>query len=188
MPRGMEAKLGHQDILTYEEFLRVVRAAASEGMTKVRVTGGEPLVRKGLLDFISGMSVIPGLMDLRLTTNGVLLADMAGDLLAAGIRRVNISLDSLRPEIFASVTGRDEFERVWQGIHAALDAGFDRAKLNMVPLRGINDDELMDFALLTRDLPIEVRFIEFMPLGRAEFWSPEQMVTVPEIKERLAPL
>ena len=188
MPDHGVHKLNHDDILTYEEFLRVVRAAAAAGMTKVRLTGGEPLVRKGFLDFIPEMAAIPGVQDLRLTTNGVLLAPMAEALLRAGIRRVNISLDSLDRETFHRIAGRDEFERVWQGIETALGAGFDKVKINMVPIRGVNDHELVAFARLSLDRRLEVRFIEFMPLGRDEFWSRDKMVTSAEIRERLSVL
>ena len=188
MPEEGVDKLSHQEILSYEEFLRVARAAASEGMTKIRLTGGEPLVRKGILGFIEKLAAIPGIMDLRLTTNGVLLAPMAEDLLKAGIRRVNISLDSLKPETFGYITGRNEFYSVWNGLEKALEAGFDLIKLNCVPIRGVNDHEIEDFARLTLEKPIEVRFIEFMPLGRHGFWSPDRIVSTDEIKQRLSAL
>ncbi len=188
MPEHGVAKLDHNDILTYEEFLRVVTAAASEGMTKIRLTGGEPLVRRGLPDFIREIVSIPGILDLRLTTNGVLLAGQASELLAAGIKRVNISLDSLNRETFRQITGRDEFESVWRGIQKALETGFDKVKVNVVIIRGTNDHELMSFVRLIENLPIELRFIEFMPLGRVDFWSRERVVSVQEIKDRIRPL
>ena len=188
MPEGGVPKIRHEDILSYEEFLRVACAAASEGMTKVRLTGGEPLIRKGLLDFTAQLSAMPGIADLRLTTNGVLLSDMAADILTAGIRRVNISLDSLDRETFKRIAGRDEFDRVWAGLEAALAAGFDRVKINTVLIRGYNDHEIEGFARLSLDRPIEVRFIEFMPLGRMDFWTPDKLVPINEIKKRLEPL
>jgi len=185
MPEHGVKKLGHEDILTYEEFTRVVEAAASEGMTKIRLTGGEPLVRKGFLNFVHTLSSIPGTLDLRLTTNGVLLADMAGDLLTAGVRRVNVSLDSLDRSNFFRITGRDYLETVWRGVETALAVGFDRVKINVVVIRGFNDHEIIDFARLTLDRPLEVRFIEFMPIGREDFWSPHRLVSIQEIKDRL---
>lgn len=188
MPEQGVNKLSHQEVLSYEEFLSVARAAAAEGMTKIRLTGGEPLVRKGLLGFIEKLAAIPGIMDLRLTTNGVLLEPMARDLVKAGIKRVNISLDSLDPRTFEFISGRNEFHRVWAGLEKALASGFDLIKINCVPIRGINDHEIEAFARLTLEKPIEVRFIEFMPLGRRGFWSPERIVPTSEIKDRLAAL
>lgn len=185
MPEDGVDKLNHRDILTYEEFLRIVRAAASEGMTKVRLTGGEPLVRKGILDFIKQLYEIDGLADLRLTTNGVLLADMAEDLLDAGVKRVNISLDSLKRDVFEKITGRDYLHNVLAGIEKAIDIGFDKIKINCVPIRGWNDDEISDFARLSITKPLEIRFIEFMPLGDGGFWSPDKVVSFADIKEML---
>lgn len=187
MPEHGVAKLRHEDILAYEEFLLVVRAARSEGMVKLRLTGGEPLVRRGVLDFIRELARLPGPLDLCLTTNGVLLAGMAADLRAAGVRRVNISLDSLDPRNYSRITGRDEFPQVWAGLEAALAAGFDRVKVNVVAIRGLNDHELPAFARLSLDLPLEVRFIEYMPLGRLGYWSPQKFISSAEIKARLAP-
>ena len=186
MPEDGVNKLRHHDILSYEEFIRVVVAAASQGMTKVRLTGGEPLVRKGVVPFIRRLSEIPDVADLRLTTNGVLLADMADSLLDAGIRRINVSLDSLNPDNFNRITGRDEFDRVWRGIERAIQVGFDRVKINVVVIRGVNDHEVLDLARLSLEWPLEVRFIEFMPLGRADFWSPEQLISVEEIKKAIS--
>ncbi|MFH1137212.1 MAG: GTP 3',8-cyclase MoaA [Pseudomonadota bacterium] len=186
MPEQGVKKLGHDEILSYEEFLTAARAAAAEGMTKIRLTGGEPLVRKGILEFIEKLAAIPGIMDLRLTTNGVLLGPMARDLLRAGIKRVNVSLDSLDPRTFEYISGRNEFNRVWAGLEKALEAGFDLIKVNCVPIRGINDHEIEAFARLSLEKPIEVRFIEFMPLGRHCFWSPDRITPTAEIKKRLA--
>ena len=181
-------KIDHEDILTYEEFLRVVRAAASLGVTKVRVTGGEPLVRKGVLDFLKELNQIEGLMDIRLTTNGVLLSEMAESLVNVGVRRVNVSLDSLRPGQFQQLCGRDVFEKVWDGIETALNAGFDKVKINTVVIRGFNDNEVLDFVKLSVERPLEVRFIEFMPIGRLDFWSPSKVVSAAEIKETISDL
>ena len=143
----------------------MVRVAARLGFWRVRVTGGEPLVRKGIVDFVGRLASIPGIADVSLTTNGVLLADMAGDLSRAGLRRVNVSLDTLRGDRFAWITRRPEFGRAWQGIMAALREGLVPVKVNVVLMAGVNDDEVEDFARLTREYPLWVRFIELMPLG-----------------------
>ena len=185
MPDGGVHKLDHGDILSYEEILRVAEAAAVLGMNKVRLTGGEPLVRKGVVDFISRLTGIPGINDLRLTTNGVLLSEMADDLLKAGVRRINISLDSLDPAVFKYITGRDEHRRVMDGLDAALAAGFDKIKINCVVIRGINDNEISAMASLARDKKLDVRFIEFMPLGHIPFWSAEKFMSTKEIQDRM---
>ncbi|MBW1710786.1 MAG: GTP 3',8-cyclase MoaA [Deltaproteobacteria bacterium] len=188
MPHGMRFKLAHEDILTYEEFLVIARAAVSEGVTKIRLTGGEPLVRKNLIKFITDLSELPSPPELCLTTNGLLLDDLADDLYKAGISRINISLDSLDPDNFKSITGHDEFDRVWRGMETALSRGFKQVKLNTVVIRGHNDHELADFARLSLDRPLEVRFIEYMPMGTVGYWSQDKFVSNAEMKESLAPL
>jgi cyclic pyranopterin phosphate synthase len=165
MPLEGVVKLDHQDILTYEEFLRLIRVAVNMGITKVRLTGGEPLVRKGVTEFCRRVAEIVGLQSLSITTNGVLLEECAQDLYASGIRRVNVSLDTLQSQKFLRITRRDEFPRVWRGIHAAREAGLNPIKINVVVMRGINDDEVLDLAKLTLDSPFHVRFIEFMNIG-----------------------
>ena len=188
MPDGGVHKLDHGDVLSYEEILRVAEAAAVLGMNKLRLTGGEPLVRRGVVDFISRLTGIPGINDLRLTTNGVLLPDMADDLLKAGVRRINISLDSLNPAVFKYITGRDEHRKVMEGLDVALSAGFEKIKINCVVIRGINDNEIPDLASLARDKKLDIRFIEFMPLGHLPFWSADKFMSTNEIKDRLKPL
>ncbi len=176
--------LAHVDLLTYEELLRVVQLAVELGMNKLRLTGGEPLVRKGILDFIERLISIEGLTEVRLTTNGVLLHDYACSLYTSGIRQLNISLDSLKREKFARITGRDYFDRVWQGIMTARDLGF-RIKINVVAMKGINDDEFPDFVRLALDEPFQVRFIEFMPVGEKTSWQLQQFIRAEDIKARL---
>lgn len=188
MPHGVQQKLGHGEILSYEEYLELIRILAAEGIQKVRVTGGEPLIRKGLLDFLRRLHDRFGHLDLRLTTNGVLLAELAPDLLAAGIRRVNVSLDSLDPRVYAQITGENVLARVLEGIDTALRLGFERVKLNVVAIRGMNDREIPDFARLSLERPLEVRFIEYMPLGTVGFWSRERFLPSAEIRGRLAEL
>jgi GTP 3',8-cyclase len=166
--------------------LRIVRIGVGMGITKVRVTGGEPLVRRGVYPFLRQLSEVPGLSEVTLTTNGVLLADHIEPIRAAGIRRLNISLDSLDRDRYHRITGRDAFDAVWAGIEAADRAGFSPIKLNVVALRGENEDELIDLARLALNRPFHVRFIEHMPLG--ESGVEETPLLAPEIMERLAPL
>jgi cyclic pyranopterin phosphate synthase len=185
MPDVGVDKKDHQEILSYEEMIRVVEAAALEGVEKVRLTGGEPLVRRGMIDFIQRLSFLPERLDLRLTTNGVLLAPKAERLVAVGLKKVNISLDTLDRAKYRLITGRDELDNVLAGIHAALDAGFEKVKINTVVIRGVNDDEMADLADLARRFPVDVRFIEFMPLGELSYWSKDKLVPLAEMIERL---
>lgn len=154
-----------EEILRYEEILRVARIALSLGISKIRITGGEPLVRRGIVEFISELSSLPGLEDISLTTNGILLGELAKLLYQAGLKRINVSLDTLSREKFNNITGADGFDQVRQGIESALKAGMNPVKINMVLMKGINEDEAADFVALTKDKRITVRFIELMPLG-----------------------
>jgi len=173
--------LNHSDLLSYEELLRVVRLAVGTGMNKLRLTGGEPLVRRGVLDFIQQLSLLDGLEQVRLTTNGVLLAEYAERLYAGGIRHINVSLDTLQPEKFKKITGYDYFARVWHGLEVAKEIGF-KIKLNIVAMKGVNDDEFRDFGQLALEQPFKVRFIEFMPVGAKNSRQKEQFVRAEEIK------
>lgn len=174
----------HADILTYEEMLRLVRLCARRGIRKVRVTGGEPLVRKGFTGFLESLCRIEGLEEVALTTNGVLLKRYAEEIRNCGICRINISLDSLRPERFFRITGRDCFEQVWEGIEEAERVGFNPIKINVVAMKGVNDDEVLDFAALAQRKPYHIRFIELMPIGR-NGWNPETFMSTDEIFEQL---
>lgn len=187
LPEDSVPRLAHTTILRYEEILRIVRVAVRLGITKVRVTGGEPLVRRGVCDFLAELAAVPGLRDLSLTTNGVLLTENIERIRSAGITRLNISLDTLRPERYRAITGRDFFGRVWEGILAAQSLGFHPIKLNAVALHGVNDDELIDLARLCWDHPFHVRFIEFMPIGRSQF-AGKPTLLVPEIMQRISAL
>ncbi|MDR3631765.1 MAG: GTP 3',8-cyclase MoaA [Desulfocapsaceae bacterium] len=173
--------LQHRDLLTYEELLHFASVAVSMGMDKIRLTGGEPLVRRGILNFIRSLNNLEGLKQIRLTTNGVLLPELAEPLFQAGIRHLNISLDTLKPEKFARITGRDLFHTVWQGIQIAKNLGF-QVKLNVVAMRGINDDEFRDFAHLALQEPLQVRFIEFMPVGEQAGWDKKDFISASEIQ------
>ena len=163
MPAAGVPSLDHNEILSYEELLAVAAAAVDLGVGKIRVTGGEPLVRKGVVEFIRQLAALPGSPEVVLTTNGLLLAEMASDLAAAGLARVNVSLDTLRTERFARISRREGLDRVLAGLEAAERAGLAPLKINMIPLAGINDDEIVDFARLTLQRSLDVRFIEFMP-------------------------
>jgi GTP 3',8-cyclase len=184
LPQESLPRLSHGEILRYEEILRIVRVAVGLGITKVRVTGGEPLVRKGVYEFLQQLSAVPGLTDISLTTNGVLLKENLHRLRDAGIARLNISIDTLKPERYRAITGTDVFDQVWDGVRAAEALGFNPIKLNAVALKGVNDDELVDLARLSFDHPYHVRFIEFMPIGKSR-WAGNPPLLMPEIQERL---
>lgn len=175
-----------EDLLRFEEIREVVSAGARLGLTHVRLTGGEPLVREGLADLVRMLSAIPRLADLSLTTNGMLLARCAKALAQAGLRRVNISLDTLTPERFHAITRFGALEDVHEGIDAALEAGLHPVKLNVVVMRGVNDDEIVQLGRLAVDRPLHVRFIELMPIG--EYFSRERLVPSEEILARLSAL
>lgn len=181
-PRTAMKTLAHSDILSYEEIRRLVAVASPLGISHVRITGGEPLVRRNIVSFIASLRDIPGIEDISVTTNGVLLEEMAAGLRAAGIRRLNISLDTLDPKRFTAITGSDLWSRVWRGIETAEQAGFQPIKLNMVPVRGVNDDEVVSFARLTLDRQIHVRFIEFMPIGAHDRWHTDACVSADQVR------
>lgn len=185
MPEEGCAFVPHEEILTYEEILHLVKLSVQSGIRKVRLTGGEPLVRKGFIEFLQRLCNIKELNEVTLTTNGVLLKEFAADIKECGICRINVSLDSLKAKRFSRITGRDSFERVWQGIQEADRLGFSPIKINMVALKGINDDEILDFARLTLEKPYHVRFIEFMPVGEQNCWSWEKFISTDEIRGRI---
>ena len=179
----------HRDLLDWEEFLRLARIMAGLGIRKIRVTGGEPLLRAGIVDFLSGLKKINGIQDLALTTNGYLLAEMAADIARAGVRRVNVSMDSSHPERFAAITRTPgSFERVMKGVDAAVEAGLDPVKVNVVLVRGFNEGEILGFAELAREKNVIVRFIEFMPLDADHAWDRSLVVTAREIFETIHPV
>jgi cyclic pyranopterin phosphate synthase len=184
MPHGMEW-LPREEVLSYEEILRLLRVFISLGVTRVRLTGGEPLVRASVPDLVRRIAEIGGVEDLSLSTNGLLLADLAGDLRAAGLRRVNVSLDSLDPVKFREITQGGDIRKVMAGIDAALDAGLSPVKLNVVATRGVNDVEAAEFARLTIDRGVVVRFIEIMPLGDSAEFQDANFVSAEEILERI---
>jgi cyclic pyranopterin phosphate synthase len=184
MPEEGMQWLPRDELLTYEELARIARVCVERfGFEAVRVTGGEPLVRAHITRLIEMLSPLG--VDIALTTNGVRLPELAHDLHAAGLERVNVSLDTLRRETFLALTRRDELERVLAGIDAALHAGLHPVKVNAVVIRGVNDDEVVDLARFGREKGVGVRYIEFMPLDAQGEWSNEQVVPAHEILERI---
>jgi GTP 3',8-cyclase len=185
MPAEGMPWIAHQDILTFEEIERIVVATAAAGMKKIRITGGEPLVRRGVVDLIGRLSAVPGIDDVSMTTNAMLMPQFAEPLVKAGLKRINVSLDTLRPDRFAHIARADGLEQVLKGIEAAERAGLAPIKINAVVLRGVNDDEIVDLARLTLDRPWHVRFIEAMPLGGNLSVEEQGFVSADEILERL---
>lgn len=167
MPKEGLSEIGHNDILRYEEILRVVRVGVRMGISKVRITGGEPLVRRGIVDFITRLKSIHGLTEISLTTNGTLLKQFAGPLYEAGMRRINISLDSLDRMKYADITRGGDLDAVIDGIREADRLGFAPIKINTVAIKEFNDDEVLAFAAHAIDKPYQIRFIELMPFGHA---------------------
>ncbi|MBE3585504.1 GTP 3',8-cyclase MoaA [Desulfofundulus thermocisternus] len=180
-PQGVSV-VPRREILSLEEITRVVEAATEVGVKKVRLTGGEPLVRRGITELVRKLAGIPEIDDVALTTNGILLAGKAEQLKAAGLCRVNISLDTLKPERFSFITRGGSLEAVWRGIEKSLEIGLHPVKLNAVVVRGFNDDEICDLARLSIKHPLHVRFIELMPFGTAAGYSREGHVPAAEIR------
>lgn len=183
---GVESKC-HDDILSMEEIYDFVKVAANHGVRRVRLTGGEPLVRKGVVELIAMINELEGIEDISLTTNGALLPKYADELRAAGLKRVNISLDTFDPELFAKVTRKGKLDDVLEGIQVALEKGFDPVKINVVAMRSLVSDPF-EFARLSIDSPLHIRFIEFMPIGDErelgfDGWSEDESMSVDELRE-----
>ncbi|HEV8473291.1 MAG TPA: radical SAM protein, partial [Methylomirabilota bacterium] len=186
MPEEEYVWLPREEILQFEEMSRLVDVFTALGVDKVRLTGGEPLLRRDLPALVRLLAAKPAVRDLAMTTNGVLLAEHAAALRAAGLHRVTVSLDTLRPDRFAALTRRTTHAQVLEGIAAVPRAGFTDTKLDTVVIRGVNDDELADLIEFGRRVPAEVRFIEYMDVGGATRWSLAQVVSRGEILDRLA--
>lgn len=184
MPAEGMAWLPRSEVLSFEEIHRIARVLVERyGIESIRLTGGEPTVRAHLprlIEMLAGLGV-----DLALTTNGATLRLLARELADAGLKRINISIDSLRRERFADITKRDSLDKVLDGIDAAVEAGLAPVKLNVVAMRGVNEDELLDFAAFGRDKGVIVRFIEFMPLDAQQAWTNEQVLSYDEIRDRI---
>lgn len=185
MPRaGIESK-PPSEILTFEELAEVARVAVGMGINKIRITGGEPLVRKDIVRLVGLLASIEGVKDLAMTTNGALLGQFACRLKEAGLKRINVSLDTLEPGMYRRITKFGELRDVLAGLRKASELKFWPIKLNVVVIRGLNDSELSDFARLTFAYPYFVRFIEFMPIGNREEWTRDRVLLVAEMKSRL---
>ena len=180
-PEGVKP-ITHKEILSYEEIVRIAAIAVSLGVKKIRITGGEPLARKNITHLIFSLCALKGIEDISLTTNGILLEKYADDLARAGLNRINISLDSLKQERYRDITRGGGIEDVLKGIEKAGQAGLIPIKINMVPIKGYNIDEIEEFAKITLTKPYQIRFIEFMPIGFIELWSPDKYVPINEIK------
>ena len=177
MPAEGVALHAHGEVLSFEEMREIAEAACSLGVRKVRVTGGEPLVRRGIVELVRMLAEVPGVEELAMTTNATLLAPLAGELRRAGLKRLNISLDTLRPERYGQITRIGELSQALAGIEAARAEGFDGLKINCVLMGGVNDDEICDFVRLAKENPYEVRFIELMPMGECASWPRERFIS-----------
>ena len=176
-------QLERSQILSYEEILRLIRVAVGCGITKVRLTGGDPLVRRDVVSLLRSISQLDGVKDISLTTNGVLLEQMAAGLYEAGLHRINISLDSLNREKYRKITCQDRLDQVWQGIKTASEIGFSPIKINTVVIKGINDDEILNLARLSLTYPFHIRFIEFMPIGNHQLWQEKKFFSCLKIQK-----
>jgi cyclic pyranopterin phosphate synthase len=183
MPKEGVSLIGHEDILSYEEMLRIIRIARKLGIVKVRVTGGEPLVRRGVTEFLGALGKL-GLEDISLTTNGILLESLANPIRKAGVGRINVSLDSLNPEKYTRLTRGGDLAAVLRGLEQADRAGFSPIKINVVTVKDFNDDEAVHFARLTLEKPYEIRFIELMPIG-VKNDNADKYVSNDELMERI---
>ena len=185
MPAAGVAFRGHDVIMSFEEIERFARVAAGLGIRDVRLTGGEPLVRKGICGLVKLLAAIPGIDDLAMTTNGILLPEMANKLKEAGLDRLNISLDTVDREKFQRISRRDELPRVLEGIEAARQAGFHKTKLNALAIRGQAEEDVVPLAMFARERDLELRFIEFMPLDGDDRWSDDRVLSGTEILKML---
>ncbi len=183
--RGYEPR---EYLLSFEEIATVVRALAPHGLRRVRITGGEPLVRPNVPELVGMLAQIEGITDLSLSTNAILLPRYADALKRNGLKRVNISLDTLQPQKFHTISPAGRWEAVWEGIQTALAVGLNPVKINCVLMKGVNDDEILDFAQLTLQYPLHVRFIELMPIGNLAFYRAGHMLPIGEAKARCAQL
>ena len=185
MPEDGVCKKTHEEMLTEDEIIMAVEAAASLGIRKLRITGGEPLVKKNIVSICRRAAAVPGIREVCITTNGTLLPELAKPLREAGVSRVNISLDTLDPEKFRYISRVGELEQAVAGIRAALDAGFEKVKLNTVLIGGFNDDEIPALAELTRRYPLDLRFIELMPMYDSGDFGPEAFIPYTVVLDRL---
>ncbi|MDD5209610.1 MAG: GTP 3',8-cyclase MoaA [Elusimicrobiales bacterium] len=182
-PLEKKGFLTHDQLLRHEEIARAAAAFVGAGVKKIRLTGGEPLLRKNIVGLVKMLKAIPGLKELAMTTNGVLLRDLAGQLREAGLDRVNISLNTLNPATYERITGSAALEDAWDGLMAALKGGFSEVKLNVVVMKGVNDAEIKEFARLSKDFRLSVRFIEFFPTNKRSVNLAHALFTTAETKK-----
>jgi cyclic pyranopterin phosphate synthase len=181
----MPCHMQREQMLTMKEIYRLASIGAGMGITKIRLTGGEPLVRKGIVGLLGRLSRLEGIRDLGLTTNGTLLAERTRALKEAGLNRINISLDTLEREKFRELTGADLFSQVWAGIMSAAESGFHPLKINTVMMKGFNDNELEAIAALSMRYPFHIRFIEYMPIGTDPLAAESNFMSISDLKTRL---
>lgn len=184
LPQGISST-SYDSILKYEEILKIVEVGIELGINKVRITGGEPLLRKGVIELIKELGRLPEIKDISMTTNGVLLPKYAFALKNAGLSRVNISLDSLNSDTYKRITGRDEFANAIEGIKAAFEADLKPIKINVVVMKDINDNELKDFVNLTKEKDLHVRFVEYMPIGDVRSFVANYYISLNELKTEI---
>ena len=185
MPEDGVCKKPHESMLTEEEMLQAVEVAASLGVTKLRITGGEPLVKKNILSICEKAAAVEGIKEVCITTNGTLLPKLAKPLQAAGVKRLNLSLDTLNPVKYAHITRIGTLDQAMDGLYAALDAGFEKIKINAVLIGGFNDDEIVPLAQLTKQYPVDVRFIELMPIQDHDEFGEAAFIPCKRIIEKL---
>jgi cyclic pyranopterin phosphate synthase len=186
MPEESPDFMERQEILTYEEIERFVRVGVQLGIRKIRLTGGEPLLRRGLPLLVRKLAAVPGIIDLALTTNGLLLSDVAGPLFDAGLRRINIHVDTLDPRRFRQIVRRDGLQKVLDGIFRCKSLGYGPIKINAVAVRGLTEEDIVPLALFGREHGVEVRFIEFMPLDADDRWQQEKVLRAADIIDKLS--
>ena len=185
MPEEGVCKRSHQEMMSEDEVVAAVEAAASLGIRKIRLTGGEPLVKKNIVSICRRVARVPGIREVCLTTNGILLPQLGKELRQAGVNRINLSLDTLDPEKYAYITRVGQLEQFRAGLQAALEAGFDKVKINAVLIGGFNDDEIEDLANLTMEHPVDMRFIELMPIQDHDEFGQEAYVPYSRVLEKL---
>jgi len=188
MPETGVEKKRHEEILSVEEIAEIVNAAAKCGIKKVRITGGEPLVRRGIIDICRRVSETKGISEICLTTNGIAVPEFAGELKAAGVNRLNISLDSLERETYKEITRKDSLEAALRGVDIAIKTGFDAIKINAVLIGGINEDDILRLIDYTKNHKVDVRFIELMPIGQCADWAKEKFLSSQIVLEKVPEL
>jgi GTP 3',8-cyclase len=188
MPEEGVENLGHGKILSFEDIVRIVKASTALGITKYRITGGEPLARLGIVSLVEQLSKIEGVEELAMTTNGTLLADQAEALKKAGLHRVNVSIDSLIYDKYEEITRGGDLDAAVEGLNAAVRVGLNPVKINIVAMEGFNDDEILNFVQLTINHPLDIRFIELMPVGQAARNNGYRYLAGEEIKKKLPSL